>query len=46
MANEGDPTDPIDIARFGYNIEFCHVAQDKTPNSLKGGEPMEKDGFV
>ena len=46
VANEGDPTDPIDIARFGYNIKFRHVAQDKTPNSLKGGEPMEEDGFV
>jgi hypothetical protein len=46
-AQEGaDPTNPDDIFKYGYNVKFRFVAQDKTPCVLFGGDPTEEDGFV
>jgi predicted nucleotidyltransferase len=46
-AHEGaDLTNPDDIWKYGYNVQFRFVAQDKTPNPLFGGDPTEEDGFV
>ena len=43
---DADPTNPDDIWKYGYNVEFKFVAQDKTPNPLFEGGPNEEDGFV
>ena len=43
---DADHTNPDDIWKYGYNVKFRFVAQDKTPNPLFGGDPTEEDGFV
>ena len=41
----GDPLKIKDIIKYGFNIEYRHVAQDTSPDPSKGGEPKEK-GWV